>query len=145
MEGEREPCRGMLQTGGRDTNWGVGCESLGWILIFLLSWIEKVFAGLWQMSGMFVSLSNLVEAMLPVLLRKTRWRNRHGKEKVHELGKFIYLRFLFPILAYLRRARVFDSSNVLFRVEAVPTRKIRELEVHFSLIQTPIVTPKATL
>lgn len=61
------------------------------------------------------------------------------------MGEFIYLRFLFPILAYLRRARVFDSSNVLFRVEAVPTRKIRELEVHFSLIQTPIVTPKATL
>lgn len=64
---------------------------------------------------------------------------------MHELGEFIYLRFLFPILAYLRCARVFDSSNVLFRVEAVPTRKIRELEVHFSLIQTPIVTPKATL
>lgn len=47
-EGESEPCRGMLQTEGSDTNWGVGSVSLRGIFIFSveLDWgnIHRVMA-----------------------------------------------------------------------------------------------------
>lgn len=44
--------------GGCDTNWGAGSVGLRGILVFLLSRIEGVFASSWQVSGMFVLLSN---------------------------------------------------------------------------------------
>lgn len=78
MEGECEPCREMLQTEGGDTNWGVGGVSLRGIFIFLLSWIEETLTRLWQMSEVFVLVSNLycshVGGMLSVLTRKTEWK-----------------------------------------------------------------------
>lgn len=42
MDEEHEACRGMLQTPGGDTNWGVDSVSWRWIFMFLLSWIEEV-------------------------------------------------------------------------------------------------------
>lgn len=80
MEGESDPCREMLQTAGGDTNWGVGGVSLRKNLIFLLSWIEEMLTRLWQMSGMFVLVSNLpryhVAEMLEMLTRKTIWKRQ---------------------------------------------------------------------
>lgn len=41
MEGESEPCRGLLQTPGGDTNWGVGGVNLRRIFIFCCDGLRK--------------------------------------------------------------------------------------------------------
>lgn len=64
MGGDSEPCREMFQTEGGDTNWGVGGVSLRAILIFLPSRIGEMLTWLWQMSGMFVFVSNLYRSPL---------------------------------------------------------------------------------
>ena len=80
---------------GGDTNWGVGSVSLRGILIFLFSFIGETFTRSWQMSGMFVFLSNLhgshAGEMFSVLTRKAGWR-----EKEQELvGGILSIRLLY--------------------------------------------------
>lgn len=71
MEGECEPCGEMRQSEGGDTNWGVGSVSLRGIFVFLSSRIEETLTWLWQMSEVFVLVSNRscahVGGMLSVL------------------------------------------------------------------------------
>lgn len=87
------------QTEGGDTNWGVGSVSLRGIFIFLLSWIEETLTQLWQMSEVFVLVSNpycsCVGRRLTVLTRKTGWgkkgeRRGESKERGQELYGVFY-------------------------------------------------------
>lgn len=119
MEGEREPCGGMLQTPGGDTNWGVGGESQRRIHIFQLSWIEETFAQLWQMSGMIALVSNLqrsyVGGMLPLLTRKTQsWKQgwQGGRARV---GR-VFCQFYCYLLKRDLALRSFSGSFHTFTV-----------------------------
>lgn len=88
----------MLQTEGGDTNWGVGSVRMRGIFIFLLSWIEETLTQLWQMSEVFVLVSNpycfYIGRRLTVLTRKTGWGKGECKEGVARLVGGILLMLL---------------------------------------------------
>lgn len=107
-EGESEPCRGMLQTEGSDSNWGVGSVSLRGIFIFSveLDWgnIHRVMADVRSVCVSVISLLFSCSWDALSVNKKGRMKEiRESKDKQQELwgGYFVHSTAMFWTMSCL--------------------------------------------